>query len=291
MKILQNTVEHRVNKLKTFFHVFGKSSSSFDYYKDIERAPFRLSVKYLLALLFIATTVTTIKSAIPIFKNTEPDVRNALENMEKLYPQDLILTIQDGKLTSNKTEAVIIKNPSYGGKSEIGKTENLIVIDENGVIEDLKSKNTLMVLNSKNLLVQDPKQVIVYPLSKFPDVQIDKTFVQKTAQDALPMIKILPYIIVTLLFGITYAFYVVSRFIYLLAVACVLWGFTLLLGETFSFGKLYQFGIHAMTLPLVLEVILDIVAPSIDISFAFPILNIIIAIGGMLYATRKDSTA
>lgn len=288
MKSVNNVINQRTNALKTFSHIFVKSISSFDYFADIIKAPFGLSFKYFVALTFIATLVTTTKAAIPVFKETEPGVKQVLEGMVSLYPENLVLDINNGEMKSSSTEAVTIKNPSFGKSKETGNKEVLLIIDEKGTIEDLKSKNTLMVLNKKNLLIEEETKIRVYPLSKIPNVKIDKNLVQKTVNEMNPMIKALPYIIVTLLLGVTFIFYLVTRAFYLCAVAAVLWGFSLFVDESFKFGKLYQVAIHAMTIPLVLELLFEILPTGINISFVFPVLNIIIAMGGMLYATRKN---
>uniref|UniRef100_A0A7C4TL64 DUF1189 domain-containing protein n=1 Tax=candidate division WWE3 bacterium TaxID=2053526 RepID=A0A7C4TL64_UNCKA len=275
------------SQIKTFFHVFTKSMGSLDYYGELLETPFKFSAKYFFTLLFLAATAVTSKEAVNIFRELEPNIKSTLKNTISLYPNDLVIDIKDGEATFSTQSPVLIKNPAYNSEDKEEIPENLILLDAEGKITDLKDKNALMVLNRKNLLIQEQNSVGTYPLTNVTDTKIDKTMLQGGLESIKPFIKVIPYILTLILLTAMFGYYVFSKGFYLVTVSCVLWGFAILANERVKFSKLYQFAVHAMTLPIILEVVIGFASDNPHLSILPSVLNIAIGVGGLFAATRK----
>ena len=103
-----------MNKLKTFYRTFAKSISSPKYYKDILKAKFSFSLKYLILLLFIVNLITTIKIGTFLYKyypQIGPFIGEVKQTVVDFYPQELVLTVKKQKISTNVKEPYNIDFP------------------------------------------------------------------------------------------------------------------------------------------------------------------------------------
>jgi hypothetical protein len=204
----------------------------------------------------------------------------------------MVVDISSGEAKFNKDYPVIIRNPVYENEKDESKKQtipqNLIILDANGTVNDLKEKNTMMILNRKNFLTAEGREIEVYPLTNLPEMKITKESLQIGFGRMQPVIKVLPYILCGLLLFAIYCYLLISKAFYLITVALILWGFAILVGKSFKFATLYQFAIHAMTIPVLIEACVSLFPMLPDLSLLFPILNVAIAVAGLLFVTRKN---
>ena len=86
----------------------------------------------------------------------------------------------------------------------------------------------------------------------------------------------------------TLIYYFGFRLVYLLAVALLLMAVGTLRGMRLTYSKYYQIGIHALSLPLLIEVTAGVFDYSINYPFWFLVLNVLIGILGIT-SIDKDS--
>jgi hypothetical protein len=173
-----------MQKLKSFIFIFKNSLLSFDYYKDVIQTPVSFSVKYYIILALIVSLVTTGAISARLLPKLQPELNNLVSQVQNYYPDELVLTMTDGKLSINKDEPYVIplpkalaENQTDGQQDENTEKlpENLVVLDSQGTIDNLETYNTLILINSANVLYRDQNgKIEVYPLKDMPNGQFNK---------------------------------------------------------------------------------------------------------------------
>ena len=73
-------------------------------------------------------------------------------------------------------------------------------------------------------------------------------------------------------------YYVVVRTVYLLFVAAVLMAVGYARGTKYKYSKFYQIGLHAMTIPLLIELVMILSGFSFGIPLWFFVLNVVLGV-------------
>lgn len=213
------------------------------------------------------------------------DLKVVEETLITSYPEDLVVTTTGGELSINQPEPYIFVMPENTMIEKNDREEtltNLLVIDAQGTLDDLEKYDTLILVNKTNILVRGTNRIEVYPLKDYPDGEINADTIRGLVEKIGPFLDALPYIVLVLaLFG-TLIYYFGFRLVYLLAVALVLMIVGSLRGMRLPFSKYYQLGIHALTLPLLIEVSAGVFEFPINYPFWFLALNVFIGILGIM---------
>lgn len=257
-----------MNPFQTFFYSLKKSLFDSKYYKkDIAKASFWFSYKYLLFLLLILVFIRSFSLGALYLKNRpfiQPRVNRVLAYAEKLYPANLELKLRDGKLLTNVKEPYIY---DLDHKLKIDNTRHLLVIDTKGSIENYPTYNTY-VLATRNAVVYPSKaqnnnieQTSVY---YFSNIKQDVTLNQRIFNDFLNSIRpyankalffvdwlVLIFISLYLIFGsVLWASAVMFG---LLIMTFFVWIVNLIFNKKYNYGTLYRFGMHAVTWPIIIS--------------------------------------
>ncbi len=263
-----------MKRIKASGYVFTKSLTSPSYAKDIVKTNFSFSLKYFAVLAFVASIFSVVVMAKDVTQDLFLTLSSVEETIVSSYPEDLIITLENGELSTNQPEPKIFEFPE---RTE-GDPENLLVFDSNGTLEDLNNYDTLILVNKTNVLVRGNGNIEVYPLADFPNTQITSETVRELAVSARPFLNALPYIALFFVFIATLVYYFGFRLVYLIIVAAILGLVGLLAGLKLKFAKYYQIAIHAITLPLVIEVLAKTLNFSIMLPFWFLTLNVLVGI-------------
>ena len=274
-----------MQKLNTFFQSVIKSCSDPEYGRDLMKAKFSFSLKYLALLALIIAVVLSLRATIAI---AQFDVEGSIDKAIELYPSELEITFdRDGlsinqalpyhidfelpsefdvnydgdKLSVNKD----LTTPNYPGKTD--RSNHIITFDSDEnirTVDDfLKSDSYVVVTESKVYSFEnsDSRQVNVVPLDF--DIQAPFTFDVNTIIEVknnvlrLPIIQSRAYVYifavlipVFIFFGAfsgnLFIFIFSTLFIYILVKI-------FMSKKTISFGKLYQIIIHSKTPILLIQ--------------------------------------
>jgi len=256
-----------MNPFQTFFYSLKRSLFDPKYYKkDIAKANFWFSYKYLLFLLLILVFVRSFSLAGAYLKNRpyiQPGVNRILTYAEKLYPANLELKLRGGKLSTNVKEPYIY---NLDHKLKVENTRHLLVIDTKGSIENYPTYNTY-VLATKNAVVypskarnNDIEQTSVY---YFLDMKQDVTLNQRIFNNFLNTFRPYTYkalffidwlvLVLVSLFLIFGSFFWASAVMFgLLIMTFFVWIVSLIFKKKYNYGTLYRFGMHAVTWPIII---------------------------------------
>lgn len=269
-----------MKKIKAALYVYIKSLSSIEYYRSVLSEPILFSVKYFLAISVVASLFITVFISFKAVPAAKSAFEGFVQKTKELYPSDLIISVKDDSWALNQPEPYIIPFPKIeGAETSTTKTfKNLIVLDHNGTLEDLQKHDSMILVNSKNLLAIDARGTIqVSPLKELPEVTIDKNLISKGIDQIAEFGKFLPAVIIGIIFfGVSF-YYIILRTLYLLIAAT----FIKLIGTATpikpSFSAAFRIAIHTLSLPLTIEFVVIMLGLSIPLAFWFLATNLIFA--------------
>jgi hypothetical protein len=275
-----------MRKLKTFSYCFYRSATSPKYYLDILKTKPRFTVRYYIALTLFAALLVTLATGVRMFPFIKQDASNFSQQIRTLYPSGLTITLKDGQWTANKPEPVIIPFPKPSG-SEPGDFENFAVFYKQGTVEDLKTYKTLVLVNETNVVVTDPSGTITSrPIKNFKDMEITADSVNKFSDLAL---RFTPYILLVLIAARSVFFYVLGNISMIFFVGVAVYVFAKSNKKNLKFGQALRIGVHTLTIPIVLQVIIESAGFALPSTYWFFALNLILALVFTMKLPVSDS--
>lgn len=286
-----------MKKIKAFFYVLSKSVTSPKYYNDLLGTNLAFSIKYFLVLALFASMFTTAVTFVPQMSKIKEGVDSFIAHTLEVFPDDFVITTKSGELSINKPEPYIIPMPQISKEERETDQEipaqkipaNVVVFDANGTIENLESYDTFLLVNKSNILAMGTNKIEVYPLKNLPDGELTKKDLVEFTDSIKPIASAIPYIVLALATISAVFYYFGFRLFYLLFVGLILFVVGRLRGLNLGFGRYYQIGLHALTLPLLVEIAVD----TLEISFTLPLwfltINLIIGVAAVFALTPKTS--
>lgn len=302
--------------LRTFGRTFVKSISDFSYYSDILKSRFSFSLKYLLFLVFLVSLVPTLTvgyqmaMVLPKVPNFVSEAQRVLDN---LYPKELILTIDNGKIKTNVKEPYYIDfealtafNTELDSRNKPTATGHLITIDTKATVTDYPKYNTAILIGSDFVVTPDDRSSTrdlggyqVFPLSEAN--MTEKVVIDKKVYDEM-VVVIKPYfayipgllyavIAFTVLLGpvLLAVFTLAWKLFYLLIMSLVLLVVAKLMKKDLEYAEIYRFGMHGLTLPIVISVILGLMGYPIPFVYTGVFLVFMILVLSKVGASIKHS--
>ncbi len=272
-----------MNHFKVFFYVWKRSFSEVSYYKDVIKAPFSFSLKYFIFFCFILSVVTTIFLSVKIFNPLNNFLRRFPQALIKVYPAELEIKIRKGVVATNVPEPYFIPVDRFektfeeldkevkGIKSD--EIENVLVIDTNAKVEDMKRYQTYALLTRNYLsYYKDDGRIEIVPLEKFGNFTLNQSIVRGVLNKFLPLLKFVSIFLIPIIFIGTFLFFTSSQLIYLLFSALVLFLGAKIISFPLSYVKAYQIDLHLATIITPFFLLLS----ALNINVQFPFLKLIV---------------
>ena len=269
--------------LKAFAYVLKRSLTNPAYYPEILKTDFRFSLKYFMTVAVLATVVVTARTTIPLIPEVQEVIYESLEQTLTIYPEDLVISAEDGDWAVNQTEPYAIKTPEFleNSSEESYQTQtgdipsNLMVFDHNGTLNDLEKYDTFVLVNAANAIVLNERGTVeVYPLDNLPEGEITQETYAGWLDTFREWLKFLPAVIVLFVLAAAFFYYTGFRMLYLLAYALILKIVGGSLKLTLSYRDYYRIGMHSMTLPVAIELLLILLVVEFGFPFWFLLVNL-----------------
>lgn len=252
-----------MQKIKTFFTTLFRSFTDPSYYQDVIAAKGTFSFKYFSLFYVFLSLIVTSAMAFTFLKTAPNTVNEGLDELVKLYPESLEVTFdtQSAQIsTQGVEEPVIITMP----KSENITTdlENILVIDTAASAESITDYKTAMLLTQNNLVTinESDSGFQIIPLKELAEslkdpqtghaitsITLNKNFIESNLplvkKTIATLIKYAPFAI----FPILAIGYIISRLFFLLLMTLITSIVALILGKNLSYGKMFQLGLHTVT--------------------------------------------
>jgi hypothetical protein len=263
------------------------------YYKELLQKPFSYSIKYYLLFSLI---ISIIFGGI-FFVKFLPTARVIIEKGSQLssyYPKELEVIVKEGRASTNIPEPYFIKMPDGIDQQEVENGfDNILVIDtkNNFSLEKFNSYKTVALLTADSFVYVDEQNgVAVKQLKDFEDFKLNKLLVDDFMNRISPYFVILyPLSVIAILFVTFMA--LISKLVYLLFGALVLWILFKIRGININYKKSYQLGVHLLTLLVVIESVIMLLPVQLHIPFLSTILLIILALINIRKEPQKNIIA
>lgn len=268
-----------MNKLKTFYTSFIKSISSPAYYKDVVKAPISFSLKYLFFLSYIFMFIFIAASAIymaTLLPKLPEFVSTAKSRLDTFYPTDLIITITDGIVTTNKKEPVFLTIPEVTDE----EFKYVVTIDTKAQVEDYYDYDTFFLVTDDSVVYpeSDDRSYSVISIEELQKEvgfkKIDRNTYEQFLAMAYPFLdsipKTAPFVLIGIVLIVPFiaAVFEFIRNIFIVALLSVItFVLALLLKINLPYLKIFQMGLHAVTIPLILMSILFFTGATVPLLF------------------------
>lgn len=251
--------------MKTFFYSLKRSLFDPSYYKDIVKATFGFSMKYLWLLVMIIMLLKTVVfgglylAARPVIA---PAINKFINYANNFYPNDLKLEIANGQLSTNVKQPYII---DLDKKATNPLSRHFLVIDTHGSIDNYPFYNTY-ILATKNAVVYPSQNrggaqesSVFYFSNLKNNFSVDKNIYDSSLNEIRPYLLkatffadmiILAGMILFLTFGSF--FLTLAIMIGLAFLTFIVWIFNKIFKAGFSYSTLYRLGMHAVTWPIII---------------------------------------
>lgn len=257
-----------------------------EYYKEVLTKPLSYSLKYYFLFILIFSLIAgtfTFFSAVPPVKVFLNMVSSKIADY---YPDELEVTIKNGKASTNVQEPYFVKLPAEINKKDAaykcGTLENIIVLDTKNKFDmgRFQSFKTPILLTEDSIVAYDDNcSIKISPLGNIQNANtayvINKSKVVYYIDKIKPWLNVI-YPVIFIFLWIGNFIILAIKLIYLLVAALLIWLVAKAKNTGIGYKKSYQLGIHLMTLPIILIFLLNI--SKIDIAFLFTGLLVIMAV-------------
>ncbi len=236
------------------------------------------------SLLILIFTAVSVVIALPdavrfVSAISSQEWQNQTAVVVGLYPDNLEVRIEDGTVSTNAEEPIVIPIPaSWSARLEQTNVENLLVIDttKNIALEDFAAKKTFSILgkNAFGIWDQQERKINVHDLASQGGTESFLLTQEKYNQFITWISSILQKILLIGVFLLPIFFYIgywISYLIYLLFGAAVVWFVSHLRGYELGYGNAYKAGIYLLPVPLVYDFFVMVLSdfPHARVPFLF----------------------
>lgn len=275
--------------MKQFLEHIKQSIYGPEYYKALIGKPFAYSWKYYSAFALLIATVLTIIASIPLVPGVIHVTRQFPPKFFAYYPDELEIRFDKGAVSTNVPEPYILPVPEEFARLFATKEGvlSLAVIDTQTPfsLEKFDEWKTIAWLGREQIAIKDDRGSVrietFAPEMSFTvnegRLRLLETYLAPFYPFAAPLIVILVFVGFLLWLGV--------YFIYLILGALFIFILGRIMKHNWTYGASYRMGLHAMTLPLLLDLVLTPLTLSLS-RLPFLFTAILLAV---IYANWKDT--
>jgi hypothetical protein len=249
-----------MKKVKAFLHIFVNSLlPQTNYYQKILKTKFSFSLKYFLFLTFLINCLFVLFFVIKIPSAKVNRLLTNLNNNLTAFPNNLIISVKNGSLLTT------FNRPYFLWIDFDNMKQLLAVVDETADTQKINEYQSAFLLTTKFAVIRDMmggRPLTVIPLSQIKDVTIDKNTIEEMRTNLAQIAKLLPLfywglIVIAIILFPMFSFlvnilYLITASLFIYIVYRIFFAKSLP-RHHLSFKKTFQIGLHAITLPLIID--------------------------------------
>jgi hypothetical protein len=257
------------------------------YYASLKDKPLSYSIKYFILLAVWLAVIASVVFLFPVVPVVNSFLENASQKVVAYYPDNLQVTVASGSVSTNVTEPYFLQLPdelktslasssSYGISSS--SPENLLVIDTKDpiTVSEFQGDRTFVLLASDSVAYTKDQSMVVQPIGSNVSMKINKAAVVSFVGKVRPYFRLIDWAIAILMpIGIFLG--MIFRLIYLFFLALLIWAVMGIKKVGGGYKQAYRWGLHLMTLPMILGIALWVIVPGVNIPFLFTVITLIVA--------------
>lgn len=234
-----------------------------EYYKGIPNETFGKSIKYLMKLSLVAGLFALIIFAI-VSRNLPSIIRTEVTNVVNKYPEELVVTITKGEVSTNQEEPYMVPMESdtkefMSTTSADGDYSNLLVIDTKNEFSlgKLKDYTTFAMLTKEEIVFRDMDtgEIRIFPLKEVDSLEISKPWLLENTSKVLKSMPVILVIIIPFVYLAFSLFFFMGTMIANIFFAFFIWIISKIKKLDLTYKKSYQFGLHASTIYVAINIL------------------------------------
>lgn len=217
-----------------------------------------LSYALLAAVIVAIYPVISIATVVYQFAGSE-----FVDKVAEIYPEELVITMKDGVISTNVEEPYFIDIPAEWGDLKKEDFKHLVVFDtkRDVSIDEIEEYRSAVVVTDTHLYAQDEREMRAVDMSESKDnFEISREAVTKFANAAKPIVKgviiALPFLLAVFVVG----FQMIGYFIIGLLAALIVMLIAKLNGFAFTYGESYVVALYAFIPVAFLDAFTDILS-------------------------------
>ncbi|MFA6435742.1 MAG: DUF1189 family protein [Candidatus Gracilibacteria bacterium] len=276
-----------------FFKAIPASIYSPKFYATIPQRSFWKAFRYFLGVLTLILFILLAVGGVFVMKYKD-EAMAKFRSIPENYPQDLVLTMQGGKFSTNAPEPFFVPIPESWGDLSVAGTDmkNLIVIDTKTPfdIPTMEKYATFIWMGETSVFVKSEQEVKIYDLSTMPDGQVTKEMIGVMWLSLENTLK--PFVIVAAIGGVIgyYLAMIALEMIYLLFFALLAVILAAILGTKLTYGDCYKMGFHILTVSFLLSFVIRLTQTWTHFSgfILLPTLVMLLMLGANLWEAKRQ---
>ncbi len=288
--------------IKSFFHSLKGTFTSPRYYDDILKAKFGFSLKYFFLFFFFYSLIGATYVYFFHLAPYQEGISKIPDQVSQIYPEGLVVSIKEGKLSTNSPQPVIIPFSLVGDLvteitgEVLPETEayqslsNLLVIDPQATIDKFGDYKTIILATENSIsYLNDQGNMETVSLKDVDAMEINQEVFDKFIGSTRPLFENAVLILTGLIFLVFLLFAPGGVLISLLFFSVLLVILSKVLNRPLSYKKSYQMGLHLATIATTLNGIFIIANFHPNIPFFNIILMLILA--GLIITQNRGGSS
>ena len=242
--------------MKNLFNIIKESIYSPKFYSKISEKSFKSAFGYFFLLILLLTLIRVIFLIDPLGNKAPQQFRKGIESLINCYPKDLEITITQGQATTSAKQPYFV---SCDQTKQASQSAILVIETQTPYSKDQFDKYKAPAwLNKDSLIVKSTEvEIKTYDLAKVKNFKLNKNVIDSTYNSASKYFVYIGPILLLLSFVMIYLGYVFNL-VYLLVLSLFLLLLSNITKKEFTFPQIYKIGLYAITLPVFIELILDL---------------------------------
>lgn len=239
--------------------IWRASTDAFSYVADFSRRTTGAGLGYFYALSVTLAFFGLLPFAIGlavVAPSLETFARNQLAVAQRWYPDELVLTLSGGVLSTNVQEPYALDLPSEWGTMEEDGPAHVIVIDTSASVDDFAARDTAVLLTRTSAVVKDDNGVRTFDYAEADEgnLVVNEKLVFDAVTGLSAYTSMLPWIawglvlaLLLVLPWIVGGFMWLGSLFFLLWATVITWIFSSIVGRGHRYGELYRLGLFGVT--------------------------------------------
>jgi len=208
---------------------------------------------------------------------------DAVDSLVQTYPQDLEISIKDGKVITNQPEPYYLRDTFDSGK------DNLLVIDTETPFDggQFAGYSTHVLLKQDYAVIADNEGERLVALSSVEDFTLTQAVLVGVAEQVYPYLGSVATVASVLLWFVLWIADA-ATLIYILFAALLVLLLTKVMKRGLSYKESYKTAVHAATLPIIVATLLDVFGVGMPF-LTYSLLLVVVAYINLRATTQEVS--
>lgn len=242
-----------------FFRTIKSSVYDPEFYKNLSKKGLGSSIGYFFLIAIFLTIINSLVLARDLLVTAPQELRKAITEAVNSYPSDLVVEINDGKVSTNAPEPFFVPFPDGETESTGQNINNLLVIDTKTAYSaaQFEQYKTLIWVTQDTVFYQDNNEFSQrsIDLSKVGHFKVDRDSVNSWVETINPYLRFVgPMLLAIVGVGMFIGFS--FNLVYFLFLAVLIFFLSSIFKWGLKYGDSYKTAIYSSTLAFFVDLVI-----------------------------------